>query len=344
MEELFKKRQLAFIKQINRYLPYVFNDHFVLVLLFLAGFLMFQYSELLKHFPENPFLVIFGLVAVVLLLLYMGSIALYLEKADKQFLLVKENELKLIVQQALKRSFLVWGSLQTVVLLFLTPLFLKIGFDMLSFLLLLIGLLGVKWFVMRYKSQYFFSDGELLWDKALFYEIKRKQSILKFFSLFTTVKGVSTTVKRRKYLDTFLRFVEKKHQNVWVNLYLRAFFRSSDYFMLTVRLLVLAILSLFFIKHTIIALGLVFVFDYLLIFQLLTLFNHYDYHYGTRLYPISKQMKLANLKSFLRQIIIVVVACELLCGLWINYQFIALVIVMIFMEFYLPYKLRKMID
>ena len=53
MKDLFLKRKQAFRKECVGYLRYVLNDHFVLFLLVLIGFLAYQYSQLLQHFPEN---------------------------------------------------------------------------------------------------------------------------------------------------------------------------------------------------------------------------------------------------------------------------------------------------
>ena len=53
MKDLFLKRKQAFRKECVGYLRYVLNDHFVLFLLVLIGFLAYQYSQLLQDFPEN---------------------------------------------------------------------------------------------------------------------------------------------------------------------------------------------------------------------------------------------------------------------------------------------------
>ena len=87
-------------------------------------------------------------------------------------------------------------------------------------------------------------------------------------------------------------------------LYLRAFLRSSDYFALTLRLLALSLLALIFISNRLVAVGLALVFNYLLLFQLLTLSQHFDYQYLTNLYPISEKQKAANLKNIFEKIIV----------------------------------------
>lgn len=50
--KLFKERSKRFNARCAKYSRYVFNDHFILVLLFLLGFVLVQYSQLLKHFPK----------------------------------------------------------------------------------------------------------------------------------------------------------------------------------------------------------------------------------------------------------------------------------------------------
>lgn len=50
--ELFKERSRRFTTRCAKYSRYVFNDHFILVLLFLLGFVLVQYSQLLRHFPK----------------------------------------------------------------------------------------------------------------------------------------------------------------------------------------------------------------------------------------------------------------------------------------------------
>ena len=44
---LFMERSKRFNARCAKYSRYVFNDHFILVLLFLLGFVLVQYSQLL---------------------------------------------------------------------------------------------------------------------------------------------------------------------------------------------------------------------------------------------------------------------------------------------------------
>ena len=128
MKEVFRKRRSLFLGQCLKYLRYVLNDHFVLVLLFLSGFLMVQYGELLKHFPKQHWWIDVILVIVTLALLSLGKIATYIEAPDKLFYLPKEEEVVAWIHQARVRYFGVWAVLQTAIFLLLAPIFFNIRY------------------------------------------------------------------------------------------------------------------------------------------------------------------------------------------------------------------------
>ena len=94
----------------------------------------------------------------------------------------------------------------------------------------------LKYFIFQKKNNLFYKQSGLNWTEAIAAENKRQQSILKFFSLFTNVKGITSSVKRRAYLDGILKRTKKDKEHTWYNLYLRAFLRSGDYFALSLRL------------------------------------------------------------------------------------------------------------
>ena len=60
MKDLFLKRKQEFRKECLGYLRYVLNDHFVLFLLVLLGFLAYQYNQLLQHWDYICFTVALG--------------------------------------------------------------------------------------------------------------------------------------------------------------------------------------------------------------------------------------------------------------------------------------------
>ena len=348
MKDLFLKRKQAFRKECLGYLRYVLNDHFVLFLLVLLGFLAYQYSQLLQHFPENhwPILLFVGITSVLLLL--WGGIATYMEAPDKLFLLVGEEEIKLHLKRQTGISLVFWLFVQTLFLLLFAPLFLAMGYGLPLFLVYVL-LLGVgKYFLFRQKASKFFTETGLNWDYVISQESKRKQVLLRFFALFTQVKGVSNSVKRRAYLDFILKTVQKVPGKIWQNLYLRSYLRNGDLFALSLRLLLLSLLALLFIEQAWIATAVVVLFNYLLLFQLLALYHAFDYQYLTQLFPLEKGEKEKGLKQIVLGVGSAVLLLELLVGAVVFQEKIALLALVgasLFLQlFYLPYQLKRLVD
>lgn len=345
MKEIMIKRRQAFQTRCLKYLRYVLNDHFVLVLLFLLGFGLYQYHQLLTHFPKNSGLVIAGLVFIMGGLLPLGNIATYLEPADNQFVLTKELELVRWIRLATTRAFIFWGILQSIVMLGMLPIFQALGVPLLLFFAIVVILWLLKAGIMYHKQLRLLREGKSLnWEQAIASEMRRQQSLLKFFALFTTIKGISTSVKRRAYLDKLTSMVTKNQSKLWLNLYLRAFLRSGDYLGLTLRLAILALACAGFVQVSWLAVAMVLFFNYLLGFQLLSLYRHYDYQYATALFPIKLIVKQSNLLAFLRGLLYGLTVLEMLAlrNLLLGMLFVVLNLFLV--EGYLRYKVKKMID
>ncbi|WP_314978952.1 ABC transporter permease [uncultured Streptococcus sp.] len=348
MKDLFLKRKQAFRKECVGYLRYVLNDHFVLFLLVLIGFLAYQYSQLLQDFPENhwPILLFLGIVSV--LLLAWGGIATYMEGPDKLFLLVSEEEVKSYLKGQTVRSLVFWLFVQTLFLLLFAPLFLAMGYGLPVFLIYVLLLGAGKYFLFRQKASKFLIETGIDWDYVIAQESKRKQVLLRFFALFTQVKGVSNSVKRRAYLDFILKAVQKVPSKIWQNLYLRSYLRNGDLFALSLRLLLLSLLALLFIEQAWIATAVVVLFNYLLLFQLLALYHAFDYQYLTQLFPLEKGEKEKGLKQIVLGVGSAVLLLELLVGAVVFQEKIALLALVgasLFLQlFYLPYQLKRLVD
>ena len=348
MKDLFLKRKQAFRKECVGYLRYVLNDHFVLFLLVLIGFLAYQYSQLLQDFPENHWPILLFLVIVSILLLAWGEIATYMEGPDKLFLLVSEEEVKSHLKGQTMRSLVFWLFVQTLFLLLFVPLFLAMGYGLPVFLIYVVLLGAGKYLLFRQKASKFYTETGLNWDYVIAQESKRKQVLLRFFALFTQVKGVSNSVKRRAYLDFILKAVQKVPGKIWQNLYLRSYLRNGDLFALSLRLLFLSLLALLFIEQSWIATAVVVLFNYLLLFQLLALYHAFDYQYLTQLFPLEKGEKEKGLKQIVLGVGSAVLLLELLVGAVVFQEKIALLALVgasLFLQlFYLPYQLKRLVD
>ena len=348
MKDLFLRRKQAFRKECVGYLRYVLNDHFVLFLLVLIGFLAYQYSQLLQDFPENhwPILLFLGIVSV--LLLAWGGIATYMEGPDKLFLLVSEEEVKSHLKGQTVRSLVFWLFVQTLFLLLFAPLFLAMGYGFPVFLIYVVLLGAGKYLLFHQKASKFYTENGLDWDYVIAQESKRKQVLLRFFALFTQVKGVSNSVKRRAYLDFILKAVQKVPGKIWQNLYLRSYLRNGDLFVLSLRLLLLSLLAVIFIEQSWIATAVVVLFNYLMLFQLLALYRAFDYQYLTQLFPLEKGEKEKGLKQIVLGVGSVVLLLELLVGAVVLQEKIALLALvgasLVLQLFYLPYQVKRLVD
>lgn len=346
MKELIQSRRRAFLTACLKYLRYVLNDHFILVLLVFLGFVLFQYRTLLNTISNNSWPVLFLLASCSIFLVWWGNTATYLEEPDKVFCLPKEREVITLVESAYRTSFLIWLGVLVGVQLFLMPLYMRLGLPILGMVVYVFVLGGLKHIWWQKKQAAVLSDRGLAWNKVVVMEQERKQRILRFFALFTTVKGISSSVTRRTYLDFFLRLVPKSHQQTWTYLYARSFLRSGDLMGLSLRLLILSIVCLFAISESWLAVGFVLLFDFLLLFQLMGLYKVYDYQYMTILYPLTTKEKKAGFQLVVRSIFYLIVSIQLFFSVWwISDKVYLLVLAgsaLLLSQVYLSLKMSKM--
>ena len=79
MDKLMQQRRLDFNRQCAKYLRYVFNDHFVLVVMFLIGFLVVQYTQLIRDFPRQSHWPIVVVLLFSVSMTFWGKVATYME-------------------------------------------------------------------------------------------------------------------------------------------------------------------------------------------------------------------------------------------------------------------------
>ncbi|WP_294756842.1 ABC transporter permease [uncultured Lactobacillus sp.] len=107
MRDLAKKRLQENLRQSLKYLVLVFNDFFILALIFIFGALMFWYAQAMKTMPENLWYYR-PLVGILLWLpLLIGKLVTLLKPADLQFLLPEDENLASYLQPMLNYSLIV---------------------------------------------------------------------------------------------------------------------------------------------------------------------------------------------------------------------------------------------
>jgi ABC-2 type transport system permease protein len=93
MRNLAQKRLKKNFQQSLKYLVLVFNDFFVLALIFLFGALMFWYAQSMKVMPENLWFYRPIVGAVLSLTIFIGKLVTLIQPADLQFLLPQDENM-----------------------------------------------------------------------------------------------------------------------------------------------------------------------------------------------------------------------------------------------------------
>ncbi|MEG0255220.1 MAG: ABC transporter permease [Vagococcus sp.] len=112
---LFYKNRLALHqKHMMRYMKYVLNDHFLLVMIVAMGGFALYYSEFVKQLDQT---FIYGRLFVILLwflILFVGKVATLLKEPDMIFLLPKERQMTSYMKKAYQHS--IWLPLIVITL------------------------------------------------------------------------------------------------------------------------------------------------------------------------------------------------------------------------------------
>ena len=115
IKDLFKTRQSIYYKKMSKYLKYVMNDHFVILLLFLGGATGLAYQNYLETIQLNAVLPRVLLLLIIGLTIFSGSLRTLVEPADAVFLLPKEEAFNLVMKRNLTYS-LIFHSVYTLLI------------------------------------------------------------------------------------------------------------------------------------------------------------------------------------------------------------------------------------
>ncbi|MDE1549641.1 ABC transporter permease [Jeotgalibaca caeni] len=169
LEQLANRRKKYF-KKMSRYAKYVFNDHFVIVIIFLFGALAYQYAEFLKT-VEPPFHIGKWIWALVLSgSLFIGKLATLVQAADPVFLAAKEKEWQHYLKNTKSSSLLFPAFLLFILAGVAFPmLFVGQPFRVLEFLLFYVSLLLLKWTELGIQEEGFYFQTEPEKKRALLF-------------------------------------------------------------------------------------------------------------------------------------------------------------------------------
>lgn len=114
MNLFYKNRLALYQKHMMRYMKYVLNDHFLLVMIVAMGGFALYYSEFVKQLDQT---FIYGRLFVILLwflILFVGKVAMLLKEPDMIFLLPKERQMTSYMKKAYQHS--IWLPLIVITL------------------------------------------------------------------------------------------------------------------------------------------------------------------------------------------------------------------------------------
>ncbi|UTB76537.1 multidrug ABC transporter permease [Latilactobacillus curvatus] len=399
MQALWQKRVQKHIQEQVKYLRLVFNDHFVIAIIFLLGALGYTYANAVKGLDPRAWWLKPVLSLVLLAAVSFGRLATLLKEADSVFLLPKESGLVTYLKSArLHSSWLPLIAMAFVTLLVAPLLLITKTVPAWHIAVVLITLVIIKdrRFSIQLRQWYqadetqatkglslildlaiiasqlyqwlnlvgvlvalglaYYQRQQLVrvqktqlfdWLAAVGAEDSRMGRIYRLYNLFTDVPGLSSQVKRRRYLDGLLKLITAKPANTYLYLYARGFLRGTEFSGLYIRLVVLGGIILCFshIWWLSLALGLLLI--YLVGFQLLPFYNQYDQIIFTHLYPVSTTKRIQAFSQLMRTLLLlqallfsVILLVTLGMTIQVGLSVLALFVLVIgFVQFYLPKRL-----
>ncbi|WDC92451.1 ABC transporter permease [Latilactobacillus curvatus] len=399
MQALWQKRVQKHIQEQVKYLRLVFNDHFVIAIIFLLGALGYTYANAVKGLDPRAWWLKPVLSLVLLAAVSFGRLATLLKEADSVFLLPKESGLVTYLKSA--RLYSSWLPLiaMAFVTLLVAPLLLitkTVPAWHIAVVLITLVIIKDRRFSIQLRQWYqadetqatkglslildlaiiasqlyqwlnlvgvlvalglaYYQRQQLVrvqktqlfdWLAAVGAEDSRMGRIYRLYNLFTDVPGLSSQVKRRRYLDGLLKLITAKPANTYLYLYARGFLRGTEFSGLYIRLVVLGGIILCFshIWWLSLALGLLLI--YLVGFQLLPFYNQYDKIIFTHLYPVSTTKRIQAFSQLMRTLLLlqallfsVILLVTLGMTIQVGLSVLALFVLVIgFVQFYLPKRL-----
>ena len=163
MNNLWKKRLNLYLKRMIKYYRYVFNDHFVIALLFLLGGISYPYSNFIKSlnvdlsYPwAKPVVII-----VLIVMLQFGKVGTLIDEPDKVFLLPQEKGMREYLMRAQKRAWVSNSVIQIVVWIVLLPfIYYGVHLNLLESIILLLSQVALKviqvnlFFIRAFEAKY----------------------------------------------------------------------------------------------------------------------------------------------------------------------------------------------
>ncbi|MCR2821070.1 ABC transporter permease [Lederbergia panacisoli] len=139
IDELWRDRFQSYMKELRRYLKYMFNDHLLFVLIFGGGAAIYYYSGWVKTLTSGfPVGIVMAFILGVVLT--VSPISTFLKEADLVFLLPLETKLSSYFRKGLSVSFIGQSYIILLILAACMPMYVQVtgnGFSMFFYMLML---------------------------------------------------------------------------------------------------------------------------------------------------------------------------------------------------------------
>lgn len=207
----------------------------------------------------------------------------------------------------------------------------------------------IAWIYLNTKMNQLVKSGQMQWQKSINDENQRMFRVKRFYNLFTDVQGVTSKIKRRKWLDFLFSGIKLKHKNTYLYLFSRGVVRNNEYIGLFLRLTVLQVILLCLIDNFYISLIVEMLFIYLVGFQLKPYFKEVMQNMMQRLYPVSAKSKIADFTKISNILLLIQWFVSIFAVIY-KFQFslnaliivVAGLIVILFLNYlYMPQQLKK---
>ncbi|MBK5445444.1 ABC transporter permease [Peribacillus sp. TH24] len=199
-QNLWTERYLGYIKEMQKYLRYIFNGHLVFVMVLAFGGLAYYYSDWVRTLDSNfPAELIMAFVLAIIVT--RSPINTFLKEPDTVFLLPLETKLKSYFKNSLLLSWVMQGFILLIVLTAFIPMYAKVtgasgaDFGVILVVLLIIKYLNLimRWHVLKYQDasvSHWDSYIRFLLNGVLLYFVCTKANILFVLITFILLVGL----------------------------------------------------------------------------------------------------------------------------------------------------------
>lgn len=155
-----------------------------------------------------------------------------------------------------------------------------------AFIYFVMAVLIIKGLLLLTYYQSIKKQHSLKWEYLIEVEDRMVMFFYRIANMFTDVPKISTKVKRRRILSSLPNLFPFNQRSTFSYIYLKSFFRANDYLGIYVRLLIVAVILMFYAQVEFASIFIAALFLYMSALQLSTLWKHHVLKLWLDLYPI----------------------------------------------------------